>query len=495
MQFKVKNKSIYIITMLCAMAMLTINSCKKLIEIEAPHATITSDAVFQSNTSAASALAGVYATFTAPCLYAGLSSDELIGYAGITNVNDYQLSTNTVLVGNGTTDTFIWAPLYKSVYYSNSILDGVAASTSTLLTDSARRQLNGEAKFLRAFNFFTLTNYFGDIPLPLVTDFHQTTLLPRVPQAKVYEQIIKDLTDAQTLLPGDYNVAKGERIRANKWAATALLARVYLYQQNWAAAETQSSAIISNTSQYGLVTPLSTVFNKNTNEAIFQLKPSAAFQPYGILEESYFLSLLPWSSVTPADQATLFALWSIYGAYFTPAYYFTPQQVAAFETNDQRKTSWVLSTPSPPAAPYNGVVTYYPAKYTQPLTPNATTFAQYQMVLRVAEQYLIRAEARAQQNNLPGAADDINVIRARAGLPATTAITQIDLLTAVAQERRVELFAEGGHRWFDLKRTGKAAAVLAAITSKQPFNSNQLLYPIPSSEIRTDPNLIQNPGY
>ncbi|MCK9305851.1 MAG: RagB/SusD family nutrient uptake outer membrane protein, partial [Bacteroidales bacterium] len=118
-------------------------------------------------------------------------------------------------------------------------------------------------------------------------------------------------------------------------------------------------------------------------------------------------------------------------------------------------------------------------------------------VFRLAEQYLIRAEARAQQNKLDLAIADVDAIRARAGLPlienTNPGIGKAALLDAIMQERRVELFTEWGHRWFDLKRTGKAVAVLSAI--KTGFSANDLLYPIPASELNKDPFLEQNPGY
>ncbi len=118
------------------------------------------------------------------------------------------------------------------------------------------------------------------------------------------------------------------------------------------------------------------------------------------------------------------------------------------------------------------------------------------MMMRLAELYLIRAEARAQQKtNLSGAAADINMLRTRAGLPPTTASTSDGLLAAVAHERQVELFTEGAHRWLDLKRTGQALPVLSVIPLHSAINSIQLLYPVPTSEITADPNLTQNPGY
>jgi hypothetical protein len=114
--------------------------------------------------------------------------------------------------------------------------------------------------------------------------------------------------------------------------------------------------------------------------------------------------------------------------------------------------------------------------------------------LRLAEQYLIRGEARAHQNNVQGAQEDLNIIRSRAGLGATTANDESSLLAVIETERQVELFAEWGHRWFDLKRTGRADAVLSL--EKAPnWQSTDRLYPIPFEEIKINPSLTQNPGY
>jgi hypothetical protein len=116
------------------------------------------------------------------------------------------------------------------------------------------------------------------------------------------------------------------------------------------------------------------------------------------------------------------------------------------------------------------------------------------MVLRLAEQYLIRAEARAQQNNLAGAKDDVDAVRLRAGLPVLPDnLNRDEMLLAIEQERRIELFSEWGHRWFDLKRTGRALAVLSPL--KAGITATDLLYPIPLDALKTNPNLVQNPGY
>jgi hypothetical protein len=115
------------------------------------------------------------------------------------------------------------------------------------------------------------------------------------------------------------------------------------------------------------------------------------------------------------------------------------------------------------------------------------------MVFRLGEQYLIHAEAAAELGNLGTAISDLNTVRARAGLSATTASTQADLLTAIMHERQVELFCEWGNRWLDLNRTGTAGTVLNA--EKGGFQSFMALYPVPFSQIQVNTLLTQNPGY
>jgi hypothetical protein len=119
------------------------------------------------------------------------------------------------------------------------------------------------------------------------------------------------------------------------------------------------------------------------------------------------------------------------------------------------------------------------------------------MVLRLAEQYLIRAEARAMQGKLPGAISDVDRIKVRAGL---LPIAEIDpgigreaLLEVIMEERKKEFFAEWGHRWFDLKRTATAMEVLQPI--KGQWKNTSLLYPVPEEERMKNPNLDQNEGY
>jgi ABC-type uncharacterized transport system YnjBCD substrate-binding protein len=136
-------------------------------------------------------------------------------------------------------------------------------------------------------------------------------------------------------------------------------------------------------------------------------------------------------------------------------------------------------------------VFYYPYKYKNRSV--ATSTAEYLVLLRVSEQYLVRAEARAQQDNIAGSKADLNIIRNRAGLPNTTANDKSTLLAAVGQESRVELFCEWGHRFFDLKRNGQISQVMSPL--KPAWRNASALLPIPQYERLNNPNLSQNLGY
>jgi hypothetical protein len=470
-----------------------LEACKKLVTVPEPINTLTSAEVFSSDAEASSAMVGIYTTLINPTsgyalasfssggvsINAGLSADELI-YAN-TSPTLIRANTNHLVVtdGSGAWDA------YNEIYGCNAVLQGIAASTSSLLHDSVRKELTGEAKFVRALCYFYLTNFNGDVPLALTIDFNQTRNLARAPQAQVYQQIIQDLKDAQAALPGDYSVGLGERIRPNKWAATALLARAYLYTGDYADAATQASSVIANTGQYSLVSDPNAVFLANSNEAIWQLQQNTSVSGVGTATPEG-VALLP----NPLN--TGFA-----------TFYLSPQLLGAFEPGDLRRTAWVDSTNDSYNDPFSTptTTTYFPFKYKTGLY-NYTiggTATEYYMVLRLAEQYLIRAEAEA--NGAGGgpasAITDLNVVRQRAALPAlSSSLPPAQVITAVAHERQVELFAEWGHRWLDLKRTGQAHAVLSVIPLKQPWAGDyQLLDPISPSEIQADPNLTQNPGY
>lgn len=471
-------------------------SCKKLVDIPPPTNSIAENGVFTNNTTAIAVLTGLYASFNGQpiqgnmsiSLLAGLSADELSLYSGVSSsvsIAYYQNAlaavSQSIIAGSEH-----WELLYRHVYKCNAAIEGLNASTN--LTSAVKQQLLGEAKFLRAYFYFYLVNLFGDVPLVLNTDPQENTLLARSVKSKVYQQIIADLVEAQTLLSNGYldgtllnNTV--ERVRPTRWAATALLARVYLYYgnltndaTNYTNAETQTTAVINNSSLYNL-TPLNNCFLKNSMEAIWQVQPTDI--DFNTPEAKSLI--IPSTGLSDDNPVSL-----------------SNQLLNSFEAGDQRLIdgNWINSIT------VSGNTYRYPFKYKINTTPGVTTAAdmtEYFMVLRLGEQYLIRAEARAQQNNIGGAQSDLNAIRTRAGLVNTIANDRTSLLSAILHERQIELFSEWGHRWFDLKRTNNVDSVMTLVTPQKangtPWRSFQQLYPLSITELQKAPNLVQNQGY
>jgi starch-binding outer membrane protein, SusD/RagB family len=451
--------------------------CKKFVEIQPPVDSITTSQVFADSTDASAAVLGIYSKLgytdqsfanSLISLNVGLSSDELLPFAG--SIDQNNMSTNTITFGNGKTAEF-WIQGYSYLYQPNAVIEGLQGSTD--IPQNAKEEFIGEAKWFRAFINFYLLNLFGNISLITSSDYHANSLQSQTSPSNVYQSIIIDLKDAQNLLLTDYSTSGGERTRVNKWAATALLARTYLYVDSFSNAEAQATSVINYSSLFTLDT-LNGVFLKNSSEAILQWYNSSTDNTNTYNATSEGNQLIPFDSTSP------------------PNYYLSNQLLNGFEEGDLRRVAWVDSTD------YNGIIYYYPFKYkVGPAEESANApVTEYYTVLRLAEQYLIRAEARAQQNNLFGAISDLNVIRNRAGLTSLPpSLSQPQILTAIAQERRIELFSEWGHRWLDLKRTGQVSNAFSTISYKSAYQPFQQLYPIPVDELQNDPNLKQNPGY
>jgi hypothetical protein len=450
-------------------------SCKKFVDIDGPVNRISSADVYKNDATAAAVLTGIYGGMSQSSIgsgelaiflpfYTGLSSDELVPY-------DINNETYRLYFQNDLTSVTLqpWNNCYSIIYFANSAIEGLNSSSS--LSPAVKQQLLGEAKFVRAFIYFHLVNFYGDVPLAVTSDYAKNSILPRTPKANVWNQIITDLKESQTLLNNNYldgtvQNATMERVRPNKWAATALLARAYLYTGDYVNADIQSSNIINNSAMYSIV-GLDDVFLKNSKEAIWQLQSIASGR--NTTEGQIFI--LPPNG--PDDSHP---------------FYIADNLIQSFEAGDNRKTSWLNSVT------FNNQTYFYPFKYK--ISAIDAPITEYSMVLRLSEQYLIRAEAKAQENDLNASQLDLNFIRNRAGLSNTLADSKITLLQAIEHERQVELFTEGGHRWFDLKRTSSADRVLSPIKGSNWQNSDQL-YPIPQDDIDKNPSLTghQNAGY
>src|SRR5690606_28347623 len=149
--------------------------------------------------------------------------------------------------------------------------EGLESSSS--IAEPLKRQLMGEARFLRAFFYFNMLNLFENIPLVLDSDYRVNQSIEQTNPEKVYAQIIEDLTFAESWLEPNYNWSTDERVRPSRWAAKALMARVRLYTENWTEAIKEASAVIGNVEMFGLE-DISNVFQKESTEAIWQLKPT-----------------------------------------------------------------------------------------------------------------------------------------------------------------------------------------------------------------------------
>lgn len=498
MKYQIKNNfRTWSLLTSCFMLVLISTGCKKLVDAKLPTNLVAGSDAYASDATATALLNAIYTNLGTNGVVqgggsvtsvTGLSGDEFTLYSGITgsSVNTYYNSLSGAVSGNADPNT-LWSNYYAYIFRCNDIIAGLQSDAANGMTQVARKQLTGEAKLLRAYFYFNVVNLFGDAVLALGTDADVNRLLGRVSKDVVYAQIIKDLTEARDQLSdnfvgSDLKTITTERVRPTKWAASALLAKVYLYTNKNDLAEAEASLVINNTSLFGPLPSLNNAFLKNSKEAIWQLQPTDLnFNTY----EARFFTI---SSTGPNGLNTQ---------------YLSPQQLASFQSGDQRGVNgnWVNSVT------VSGVTYTYPYKYKESTSNAAITAAtgttnmkEYFMMFRLGEQYLIRAEARAQLNNIPGAQADLNTIRSRASLAATTATTQTTLLTAILNERQCELFAEGGNRWFDLKRTGKIDPVMTVVT---PIKSNgtvtwqpyQALYPILLTEIQRAPNLTQNPGY
>jgi hypothetical protein len=440
-------------------------SCRKFVEVKTSRTELLETVVFDNDLSAISAVAGLYvkmneATFNIFCggtsVFTGLSSDEIIN--STTNATYDPFSKNSLASTNSTVNSRFWSRVYPIIYQANAIIDGL--NQTNRIADSLKNELIGEAKLVRAFAYFNMVNLFGDVPLVVSTDYRINSIMPRMPVALIYQQIVQDLNDAQTTVsPATISG------RPNKWAAKALLARVYLYLKNYTEAENQSSSLI-NSGVFSLVSNLNAVFLENSTETIWQIMPVG-------------------TSNLNAPEGNIFIPSS---ATSRPTFSITPFLLNAFEINDQRKTNWTKTVV------VNGQSYTYPFKYKIKSNANVT---EANIIFRLSEQYLIRAESRANQNKLTGsnsAESDLNIIRSRSGLPNATATTLNQMMSAIEKERQAELFCEWGHRWYDLKRWGRANDVLG-INKSPNWNATDALWPIPINEININVFLTQNPGY
>jgi starch-binding outer membrane protein, SusD/RagB family len=358
---------------------------------------------------------------------------------------DREVALRNIAPSNGAM-TGIWASSFNVINRTNNLLDAIP--TVAGLTDERRRTFRGEALFIRSLVYQDLARLFGGVPLVLTPSrgVGPDAEVARASQQEVYARVIQDLEEAAPLLPNTR--VEG---RATRQAANALLARVYLETGQNALARDRATSVI-NSGHYSLVPNFRSIWTtKHSPESIFELHFTVNTSN----------SLAFWYFPAP-----LGGRWG-----FSP----TADLYNSFQAGDTRRDATIGISGTQ----------RYGLKYHRVANGDDNV-----IILRLAEMYLIRAEANARLGaDAATVRADINMVRARAGLPAldATVTGQTALLNAILQERRWELAMEG-HRFFDLRRHGVATERLA-------IPANRLLWPIPQAELDVNPNLVQNPGY
>lgn len=440
-------------------------------------------------------------------IYQPYPSNRGTAYIYRENISDF---TNTST--NDYTNA-VWQHCYTGISRTNIVIERLAASTT--IDAAVKAPLDGQAKFLRAWYYFKLVRLYGGVPLFLKeVKKADDAFLGRSTADEVYTQIIADAKDAITELnPPAKFPQTGE---ATKGAATMLLADVYATQKKWADTETLLTTLAGM--NYGLNAEYASAFlptNKNSKESLFEIQflegTDAASTPnvlsFHFLPRSASTAIVTGTAVKNSDS----------GGWNTP----TQDLIDSYEPGDKRLDASIGIV----EGAYNAsdlfvysanksVINYTPAagkigvpyikKYEHGLNFNTGSNDNFP-IYRYADALLLLAEAKNEQGKSP--LSELNTVRARAGLAATTATDQAALRDVILHERRVELAFEN-HRWHDLTRTGKAIEVMNAFGAKlkqqvtylppDAYNvtANKLLFPIPQPEVELNPGkMTQNPGY
>ena len=366
-----------------------------------------------------------------------------------------QVFQKRILVQNLQVEDY-WTESYEAINRANNVL-----SALDKLDPEDLGTVEGGARFIRGSIYFDLVSMFaktwvdGDpssnpgVPLVLLPTrtIDDASNVTRNSVAEVYTQVLEDLTQARDLLPEENDIF------ANTYAASGMLSRIYLSQERFSDALTEANRVIES-GQFSLVDNYADAFNQseNTVEDIFAIQ---------------ITSQDPANTVTgTSNNLNLFYAPDEFGG--RGDIDITEQHLAQYEAGDARRELFFVDG--------NGIPRT--GKWLNTVDGNVA-------ILRLAEMYLTRAECRFRLGEMEGAAEDLNQVRARVGLPpiAVADMTLDDIL----QERKLELIFEG-HMFRDKKRNRISVGDFS-------FDANELVYPIPQRELDSNPNLQQNPGY
>jgi starch-binding outer membrane protein, SusD/RagB family len=462
--------------LLISSVLLVAAGCDSALDVDPVTVVPEDDAVIDA-VSARAALAGAYDAMQSTSYYGEvmftwgeLSADNAQHSGTFTSYAD---ADQAVITSDNGQVEGTWDAIYDAINRANVLIERIPGVGN--LTQAEKDQMIGEALFIRALGYHDLVKLWGGVPIKTATvqSIEDASNISRATVAEVYTQILADLTQAEGLMSNNSDTRAGSIAAVRALRARAMLYRASpgstgLNTADWAAVETAASAVIAMPG-YSLSPTFSDLFSPNgadTDEDIFRLK----FTDQDAFWAGYY-----------------FLVKTLGGRYEVAP---TTSIRTAFEANDARGAWTIKADPA-------RATRFYSAKFT------TATGTEHPHVIRLAEMYLIRAEARARQNLLALAVADYNVLRARAGLAphvlGVNVTTQAQVLAAIAQERRVELAFEGD-RWPDLIRRGAEGLAVMVAHRGATYDPDQMLYPIPQNEIDvtigpTGPRLTQNPGY
>lgn len=435
-----------------------LSGCDNFLEI-VPKEAVAEEFAIVDKTSLNTAIRGAYRALGAPNYYGegfvnlGFVPTGDVIYNVADNLSDLNFRSTDAAFGSP------WAAIYNTINVANHIIEKAPTIADANLTDTERNVIIGEAHFIRALAYFDLARGWGGVPIKLTPTNNPDVGdgIPRSTQEQVYELVASELQQAEELLPETVN-----RIRATKYTVWALQARLALYRQQWEQAINRASTVIALTDAYELIEPFATWFLSGavqTHESIFEIAFSAQ-NPNGLRTRMSLLARGGEYRYRPGD--------------------------AVVNTLRNPKTGGdriaLLDS-----ARQGGVTQYAGALYYR----SPATDPSY--VLRIAEQYLIRAEAYARLAQLDEATADLNRVRSRAKLGPTAAETQPALLDAILEENRLEFLWEA-HRYFDLARTGRLKEQVEALKPNLRIEPHLERFPIPVDEVILG-GLEQNPNY
>jgi hypothetical protein len=462
--------------------LVAVSGCDSALDVD-PVTDIPEEDAFKDVQSTRAAVNGLYAGLQGAQDAAAYYAAEIQAFSELSSDNaqhvgtfsSYREADRALLTSaNGSVDG-LWGDIYDLINRANLVITHVPGVAG--LDAAERDEMLGQGYFMRALGHFDALKMWSGVPIKTapVDNVSEASNVSRSTLAEVYTQVLADLTAAQGLLAN-----ASDPTRVSLGAINALRARVLLYRASsgptglndaqWAGVEAAATAAMAG---YALAPDYSDLFDAEgapTSEDIFRLRFNASDPNY----LGYYFIVKTLGGRYEVGPTT--NLRQHYGA----------------EPTDERFAYNIAVDPA-------SATRFYMAKFPTPVG------AEHPHIIRLGEIVLIRAEARARQNNLLGAIQDYNLIRARAGLGGHTLGVQVTdqatVLAAILRERRSELAFEGD-RWFDIVRRGDIATMQAhLIANGRTFPAHQILYPIPQGEIdvtRDDAGvsrLTQNPGY